>query len=128
MNELRMVLSPGPTATRVIAISGSATESETVLKARLSPTPSHPRAVQWLLEAMALWQGTVVRAALCAGRPGRSYVTGLYPDWFADFGNALYTLELCEARRPGRRHQDAVGGMGDFRDLRQLSLDMGGAR
>jgi hypothetical protein len=66
MNELRMVLSTGASATRVIAISAGPSGSETLLKARLAAEPSHPRAVQWLLEAVALWQGTMVHAALCA--------------------------------------------------------------
>jgi hypothetical protein len=120
MDELKMVVSAEASATRVIATQVSPSGSETLLKARLSAQPSHPRAVQWLLEAVALWQGRTVRAALCAGAPGRTYVTRLYPDWFADFGNALYTLELLEGRR--RVHRDDVRAMGDFRDLRQLSL------
>jgi len=128
MNELRMVLSPGPSATRVIAIAAGADGSETVLKARLLPAPAHPRAVQWLLEAVALWQGETVRAALCAGAPGRSCATNLYPEWFADFGNALYSLELVEGRRGRRVHRDAVGLGGEFRDLRQLSFEMAGVR
>lgn len=128
MDELRMVISPGASTTRVIAITEGPSGSETLLKARLSAEPSHPRAVQWLLEAVALWQGARVRAALCAGAPGRTYVTRLYPAWFADFGGALYDLEVVEGRRARRVHKDAVALAGEFRDLRQLSLAMGGRR
>lgn len=128
MSELRMVISPGAEATRVIAIAESASGSETLLKARLSAEPSHPRAVQWLLESVALWQGARVRAALCAGAPGRTYVTRLYPAWFADFGGALYELEVVEGRRARRVHKDAVALEGEYRDLRQLSLAMGARR
>lgn len=128
MSELRMVLSAEASTTRVIAISAGSSGSETLLKARLAPEPSHPRAVQWLLEAVALWQGTTVHAALCAGEPRRTYVTRLYPDWFADFGNGLYTLELVERRHARRVHRDALRAMGDFRDLRQLSFAIGGDR
>ena len=124
MSETRMVISPGASTTRVIAITEGPSGSETVLKARLPAEPAHPRAVQWLLESVALWQGTAVRAALCAGAPGHTYVTRLYPAWFADFGNALYSLEVVEGHRARRVHKDAVALEGDFRDLRQLSLAM----
>jgi hypothetical protein len=123
MSELRMVLSPGETVTRVIATAQSSSGSETLLKACLRAQPAHPRAVQWLLEAVALWEGTAVRAALCAGKPGPTYVTRLYPDWFTDFGSSLYSLEVVEPR-PRRVHRDRTRLGGDFRDLRQLSLAM----
>lgn len=66
MSILSMGISPGPQGTRVIAMAGP---SETILKARLSRQPSHPRALPTLLEAIALWQGVQVHAALC-GRAG----------------------------------------------------------
>ena len=56
--------------TRVLATAGP---KETVLKARLSATAQHPRAVPTLLEALALWQGMPVRAVIVAGdRDGSS--------------------------------------------------------
>lgn len=128
MDELRMVISPGASTTRVLALTEGPSGSETLLKARLSSEPSHPRAVQWLLESVALWQGARVRAALCAGASGRTYVTKLYPAWFADFGGPLYELEVVEGHRTRRVHKDAVALAGEFRDLRQLSLAMGGRR
>ena len=120
---LSMKIAPAPAGTRVLAVETSAETEETVLKARLSARPSHPRALQWLIEAVALWQGATVRAAICA--PGRSGSSGtyLYPEWFTDFGGALYTLEVVDAMarsRPARR--DAVGALADFRDLKQLRL------
>jgi len=39
---------------------------EAIFKAKLRPNPSHPRALPFLLEALALWQGCKVRAALYA--------------------------------------------------------------
>lgn len=127
MTELRVVLSPSAETTRVIAISTTAGESETVLKARLIAEPHHHRAVPWLLEALALWQGVRVRAVLAAGASGPTCVTRLYPEWFTDFGGPLYELEVAEPRRRAR-HRDAVGLVGDFRDIRQLALQLGGAR
>jgi len=128
MSELKMVISPGESSTRVIAMTEGPRGSETLLKARLPAEPSHPRAVQWLIESVALWSGARVRAALCVGASGRTYATTLYPAWFADFGGALYDLEVVEGRPPRRTHKDAVALAGEFRDLRQLSLAMGSRR
>mgnify|MGYP001054359640 CR=1 FL=1 len=117
MDPLWMAVSPGASATRVLATDGS----ETILKARLSRAPSHPRALQWMLEAVALWQGRHVHAVLCAPRSGdRSHVP-LYPEWFDDFGGALYSLEWIPHEAP-QRPRDAVGAMGEFRDLKQLRI------
>jgi len=120
---LSMKIAPATTGTRVIVVETSATEEQTILKARLRSQPSHPRALQWLIESLALWQGATVRAALCA--PARSATCGtyFYPEWFADFGGALYTLELADVTGRCRRvRRDSVGGLGDFRDLKQLRL------
>lgn len=130
MGELRVVVSMSSSGARVLATLQDSQERETILKARLSPSPSHPRALQWLLESLALWQGVPVRAVLAAGKPRSGCGTSLHADWFADFGNALYSLELDpggRARRP--RHRDCVGALGDFSDLRQLTIfDAGGSR
>ena len=121
MSNLSMGISPGPRDTRVIAMAGP---SETILKARLLRNPSHPRALTTLLEAIALWQGVQVRAALCAaGRDGASD-SSLYREAFTDFGGPLYTLEWVPAAALGRRRRD-IGGVGDFADLRRLLLAEG---
>jgi hypothetical protein len=69
MTDIWIGISPGPLTTRILGMAGA---SETILKARLSPEPSHPRALATLLEAVALWQGTPVRAALAAACPAAS--------------------------------------------------------
>lgn len=109
-------IATGSTDTRVLVNEGSTT----VLKARLSPTPAHPRALQWLLEAVALWQGKPVHAVVCAGEPAESGAQ-LLRDWFPDFGGPLYAIEWTDHARPPRR-RDELGGLGDFRDLKQLQL------
>lgn len=128
MTTLKITVSPGSTVTRVIAIQTSAEGSETVLKARLQASPAHPRALQWLLEAVALWQGTQVHAVVCAERTDRSCATHFYQDWFTDFGAALYTLRMHEGRRQRRAHRDAIALGSDFRDLRQLTFELAGER
>lgn len=104
--------------TRVLATAGP---TETILKARLSATAQHPRAVPTLLEALALWEGAPVRAALVADGPDGSSATRLSLDAWADFsGGPLYTLEFVHGRV--RRHRDLLDGLGRFHDLRQLLL------
>jgi hypothetical protein len=93
----------------------------TVLKARLDPTPAHPRALQWLLEAIALWQGTPVRAVLYVGGSGDEYGAPLLRDWFPDFGGPLYTIEWHD-RAVRREHDDELTGLGEFDELEQLQL------
>ena len=117
MRSIWMGISPGLSATRVIAMAGP---GETILKARLSPQPAHPRALSTLLEAVALWQGTQVHAALCAGERDGVSDSSLYREAFADVGGPLYTLEWVPAVRRARRGHRDIPGVGDFADLRNL--------
>lgn len=105
------------TETVVLARSGATT----VLKARLRSTPSHPRALQWLLEALALWQGAPVRAVLYVAGSGEGFGTPLLRDWFADFGGPLYTIDWTDRATPPD-DGDELGGLGDFDMLEQLHL------
>ena len=104
--------------TRVLATAGP---KETVLKARLSATAQHPRALPTLLEALAMWQGTAVRAAIVADGQDGSCATRLGLDFAADFvGAPLYQLEYVPRHKP--RHRDRLDGFGPFHDLRQLLM------
>jgi len=104
--------------TRVLATAGS---TETILKARLSATAQHPRAVPALLEALAMWQGMPVRAAVVADGKDGSSATRLCLDAFADFGGApLYSLGFVGGHK--RHHRDRLDGLGRFHDLHQLLL------
>jgi hypothetical protein len=115
-----MGIAPGPKSTRVLAMAGPC---ETILKAKLRPNPSHPKALPTLLEAVALWQGQRVRAALCADALDDSSVTSRYPDVFHDPSETpLYALEWVPTIQRARRHRDDLGGMGRFQDLRQVVL------
>jgi hypothetical protein len=119
MTDIWMAISPGATATRVIAMAGP---SETILKARLPLEPQHPRALATLLEAIALWQGQKVRAALFAKDQDGVSDSSLFRAAFADVGGPLYSLDWLPAvRRARKRHRD-LDGVGDFTDLRQLLM------
>lgn len=118
MRTIWIGISPRPEGTRVLATAGAET---TLLKARLAPRPSHPRALTTLLEAIALWQGVRVRAALAVGDQASGCGTSLCGDFVGDEHTPLYELDIVPDLRHVRR-RDELGGMGDFRDLRQLLL------
>jgi hypothetical protein len=122
MEKIWMAIHPGAQATRVLAIQAN----ETILKARLSPAPKHPRALGWLLEAVALWQGHQVNAVLCAGGGVGGPVTSFYRDWFPDFGGALYEIRWVDnARRPAVI-ADQLEAMGSYDDLKRLRRQIAG--
>ncbi len=119
MNAIWVGIAPGPTATRVLAMHGA---SETLLKARLQRDPAHPRALATLLEAIALWQGMHVRAALAADDEPTSYVSSLCRSPFPDRGiDPLFTLDWVPVAGR-RRKQPGIGGMGRFHDLERLLI------
>jgi len=104
--------------TRILATAGP---QATVLKARLASTVHHPRALPTLLEALAMWEGMPVRAAVVVGGSDDSSASRLKLDFLTDLSGApLYKLEFIDNHR--RRHRDQLDGMGEFYDLRQLSL------
>lgn len=118
MRSLWIAIDSRPRETRVLVTAGP---RETVLKARLSATVQHPRALPTLLEALALWEGAPVRAVVVADDPDGSCVTRLKLDWHAEVGGApLYQIELVPGHK--RHHRDPLDGMGAFHDLRQLVL------
>jgi len=97
MNGPWMVWSPSAECTRVMVRSGA----QILLKAKLSPGPAHPRAAQWLMEAVALWEGAPVRGVIAADAAGASYASHFWDAVGMDFGGALYSLRLAGPERPG---------------------------
>lgn len=119
MRAIWMGIAPGLTTTRVVAMAGP---SETILKAQLSKDPVHPRALATLLEALALWEGQPVRAALCADAAGFSSDSNICREAFMDDGGALYSLVWVPAGAH-RRRKDRLHGLGNFQDLERLVLE-----
>ncbi len=118
MESIWMGIAPSSTTTRVIAM---ARPGDTILKAQLSRDPKHPRALATLLEAIALWEGQPVRAALCADSRGASFDSNLCREAFSDDGGALFSVVWVPA---GTRHRGRpqLEGLGNFRDLERLVI------
>lgn len=119
MKSIWMGIAPGSATTRVVAMSGP---SETILKAQLSKDPRHPRALSSLLEAVALWQGQPVRAALCADVLAPSYDSNLCREVMLDEGGALYSVVWVPSSASHRRRA-RLHGLGNFRDLEKLVVE-----
>jgi len=118
MESIWMGIAPSSAVTRVIAMAGP---SDTILKAQLAKDPKHPRALATLLEAVALWQGQPVRAALCADAGGLSCDSNICREAFLDDGGALYSVVWVPAgAHRQRRHR--IHGLGNFRDLERLLI------
>lgn len=117
MDALWVGIDPHPMETRILAMAGP---DEILLKARLRPHPQHPRAAATLLEALSLWHGTQVRAALCADTGPPWFDNGSWIDaLLLSEGAPLYEVTLVPRRR--RRRRDGLG-LGDMAELAQLVI------
>lgn len=118
MDSIWLGLCPSSRTTRILAMRGP---GETILKAHLSLRPSSARAVTMLLEAIALWEGAPVRAALVVDESSTSSCpTTLYRDLFEVFGDSTPLYQLEWIPRVARRRRDGLTGLGDFSDLERL--------
>jgi len=119
MSRLWMGISQTPEYTKVLLLDGP---GKPLMKARLPAMPAHPRAVQALCEAMALWCGHPVRAALAA-EDAESFcdTTPWLGSWDGVFRNALCEIRIVASARPPRV-ADRITGLGSFNDVRQLVL------
>ncbi len=94
-------------------------EQGDLLKARLDPRPSHPRALLTTLEGLSLWCGQPLCVALHAvDRSMDRHGSRLFGDelWPAESQLVRYAI-VHHARRQGR-----LSGLGDFRPLRKEAL------
>lgn len=117
---LWVAIAPRKEVTRVIAMRGA---EQIVLKACLRSDPQHWKALPTLLEAIAFWEGSQVRAALIADDASTASGSALFREAFDDFGrSALYVLDVVwdHHRDPG---PDQLSGLGDFSDLCRLLLN-----
>lgn len=119
MSMIWMGIAPGATTTSVVVMTGP---KETILKASLSREPAHPRALPTLLEAIALWEGVKVHAALGADERQSGFASNLYRDVYGVSYEPLFELDVVPLGRVGRDGRQHVRGLGDLREARQLAL------
>ncbi len=120
MTDIWTAVAPSPRTTRIIATRGP---NETILKANLLTSPKHHRALPALLEALALWEGALVRAVLVADERSITSDTSIIHKYFAELDGApLYTLDMVWDR-PRSRRADGLEGLGAFGDLRRVLRD-----
>lgn len=114
MGALWMGVMPGPAGVRVLVQEGPA---RTVLKAVLPCAPKDPRALAAMCEALAMWVGEPVRAALCADDES---VLSEETSWLE--AACAFAGERCELRLVFGQalavDEDPVGALGDFDDVR----------
>lgn len=91
-------------------------EGDDCLRAVLPARPRHPRALETLLEGLALWRARPIDAVLVVGENSVSSHVG------ALLGDDLWPGELANVRVDIRHARKArrIRGPGDFRRLYQL--------
>lgn len=119
METVWMGIWPGALDTRVLVMD----EGETLLKARLRPAPRNPRAIEALCNAVALWCGRKVCAALAVDAPGAW--CGLKP-WRDAFealnrtavgGDLLYEIDYVSVKSRRVEPDPDLGSFSEMLDL-----------
>ncbi len=115
MRDLWMEILPGSEVTEVLVENGP---GRRLLEARLPQEPSHPRAVEVLCEALALWCGRKVCAALVVEGPESFCATRPWLDTFETVTRPpLFEIHFVSLAPAGERGE--VAGLASYRDLRQ---------
>jgi hypothetical protein len=124
MSEYTVIMSFSPARSRILVMAGA----DEVMRAVLPPPRQvrHDRAALSLLEALALWLDRCPRVVVFADEADATYSFGLTDEIGNPQRSVYYTVEVAprQVRRRGRR----IAGIGDFRDLRQLTLVHGDRR
>ena len=117
MDPMTVTILPEWTQTRVLMAS----PTRDVLKAVLPPlSNAHPQAVTRLLEGLSLWHQQRLSVVLCVDEQESSCFALSLCDALGGGAEQLhFEVEIVPRRRPRARR---IEGVGDFRDLRQLSL------
>lgn len=124
MSQYTVILSLTAARTRILMTSGP----DELMRAVLPPLRQvrHDRAALSLLEGLALWLDRAPRVVVSVDDLDATFSCGLTDEVGNPQNSLYYTVEVVE--RPARRRGKRIAGVGDFRDLRQLSLIDGGRR
>lgn len=120
MERITVTIAPERTRTRLLMTQGSDELMRAVLAA---PTQTHPRAATTLLEGLSLWCQRPLHVVLCVGETSDACSLELCDA--LGYGDTTAHYEVAIAFRGRRRRGIRLGGLGDFRELRQLSLEEG---
>ena len=117
LDKIVVTMAPERDRVRILARAGA----RDVLKAVLGPADrTHPRAAATLLEGLSLWHQQALNVVLVAGDLCDGSALRLCDE--LGFGQRSVHFEVGIATREGRCRKRTLPGLGDFRDLRQLTL------
>ena len=120
MERITVTMAPERDRTRLLMTQGP----NELMRALLAPAAgTHPRAATTLLEGLALWCQQPLHVVLCVAEPSDGCSLALCDA--LGYGHATAHYEVAVAFRGRRRRGIRLGGLGDFRELRQLSLEEG---
>lgn len=122
MDRITVTLAPQPAGTLLLATSGA----DELLRGLLGPpSEMHPAAATTLLEGLSLWYQRPLAVVLCVGERSCGFELGLCDALGLGRRGLHYEVGVVvdDARPRPRR----LGGPGDYRALRRLSL-LGGPR
>jgi hypothetical protein len=122
MSEYTVTMSFSGVRSRILMTAGT----DEILRAVLPPPRQvrHTRAALSLLEALALWLDCSPRVVVSAADLDATSLFGLTDDFGTPQRGVYYHVEVVEPKP--RRRSTRLAGVGEFRDLRQLSLIPGG--
>jgi hypothetical protein len=120
MRPLWMGIRPGLEVTRIVVRDGWA---PILLKGRLPHSPKYHGAVETLCEAVALWCGRKVCAALVVDGPDAFCGTKPWHDTVDRLrDHPLFEVHLVSSGRPAHE-RDRLDGLHDYHELRQQILN-----
>lgn len=118
MNPTMVRLSAEPTRTRLLMTQGPRDIGKVILP---RTSNAHPRAAATLLEGLSLCLGERLSVVLCVDEHSTSYDLGLLDG--LGYGERSIFYEVGVATRMSRAARALRLAGGDFRDLRQLTLE-----
>ncbi len=119
MEQYTVTMVPSDTKTRLLLMQGP----DELMRAAL-PAPwqiMHQRTVATFLEGLSLWLDARLRVVLCAGASDSTFSLGLSDEMGNGSESVFFAVEVVP-RRALRRQANRLGGVADFKSLRQLSL------
>lgn len=116
MSVLWMSIDPDHDETRLML---TAAQVGAVLRARLPPVPSQPRALAQLLEALAAWYGTPLSAVIDAGAEGALHHPERWAPLLGEIDGEQVRVQWTVV--PARAERDRfLGELGDFSAAKRL--------